>query len=140
MNTTIISGNIGQDAQIKPHGDQVVINFSVAVTKKWKSGDEQKEKTTWFSCSLWRKAEHTRIADFLKKGQKVICTGEIEADAYLKNGEPVATLRLRCDVVEFSGSNTTPASEPTPQAIKTASGEELDRLVRGLTTCRFKEK
>ena len=50
----MVSGNIGQQPEIKTVGDTKVANFSVAVNENYttKSG-EKKETTHWYRCEAW---------------------------------------------------------------------------------------
>lgn len=96
MNTLTVLGNLGQDAQVQTVADQAAINFSVASLVKYKDkAGIQVTKTTWFECTMWRKADNIRIAEFLKAGEKVLCIGEIEARSYLdKDGQYQGVLKF----------------------------------------------
>lgn len=92
-----IVGNVGRDPEIRytPAGI-AVCDFSVAVSKVWGKGDQRKEKTTWFKVTVWR--DYAEVAaKFVKKGMRILVTGEIGATAYIdKHGEAVAKLELTC--------------------------------------------
>jgi single-strand DNA-binding protein len=104
-----ISGNIGKDAEVKTmqSGDSV-ISFSVAHTERTKdSNGNPKENTTWVNCSKWvKKDASTKIADYLKKGTKVIIEGTPNARAYTTVGSSDAKASLECRVlnIELIGS------------------------------------
>lgn len=85
MNRTQIIGNIGSDATVnQTQTGRVAIGFSVAVSKKWTDASgQQQEQTTWFRCTIWKKAgESTNVAQYLRKGTKVFCEGEVSAKMY----------------------------------------------------------
>jgi len=91
-----IVGNVGRDAEIKYLRDGVAVtDFSVAVSKVTGRGDQRKEKTTWFKVTLWRERAET-AAQFVKKGTRILVTGEIDASAFIdkKTGEARASLDL----------------------------------------------
>jgi len=123
MNRTQIIGNLGQDAEVKAfEGGQSAISFSVAVTEKWNdaSGVKQ-ERTDWFRCTLWRKPEQTSIANYLKKGTKVLVEGKASARAWANatTGELNAALEIRVANVELLGGlpaeqNGAPAQQAAP--------------------------
>lgn len=121
MNRTQIIGNLGQDAEVKAfEGGQSAISFSVAVTEKWNdaSGVKQ-ERTDWFRCTLWRKPEQTSIANYLKKGTKVLVEGKVSARAWVNatTSELNSALEIRVANVELLGG--LPAEQngaPTQQA------------------------
>jgi single-strand DNA-binding protein len=66
------SGNIGKDAEVRTINDNSsVTTFSIASTKKVKGED----KTTWLNCQKWNS---DKLAPYLKKGTKVILSGDLE--------------------------------------------------------------
>lgn len=104
MNRYSFIGNIGNDAEIRriDSAARNVINFSVAVGKKWKDKDgEWQEKTTWIRCALWRKDDQLKIATYLTKGTKVYIEGEPTARAYMQGDEAKASLEVTVDNVEL---------------------------------------
>lgn len=71
MNKFIFSGNIGKDAETRQINDKdSVTSFNVAVTEKYKD----KETTIWVRCDKWNAG---KLADYLKKGAKVLVEGKI---------------------------------------------------------------
>lgn len=104
MNRYSFIGNLGNDAEIRriESAGRNVINFSVAVSKKWKDAKgEWQEKTTWIRCALWRKDDQLKIATYLTKGTKVYIEGEPSARAYDQAGEMKASLEVTVDNVEL---------------------------------------
>lgn len=77
MQTIVISGNLGKDAEIRSTADNEVCSFSVGVKQGW--GD--KATTNWFRCSVWGKRGRT-ISEYLLKGVKVFVTGELTIGEY----------------------------------------------------------
>ena len=66
------------------------INFSVAVNKSYKNSEGTKvEKTDWISAVIWKKKDASiKIADYLKKGTKVLIEGEPGVDSFIgKDGK-----------------------------------------------------
>jgi single-strand DNA-binding protein len=148
MFKTILTGNIGNDAEVTSFDNgSKVVTFSVAHSKKWtdKAGVKQ-EKTTWIRCNMWKQ---DNLAQYLKKGVRVMVEGEIEARAYTnKEGQTVTSLELNVFAIEMQsfaeksneGANTQgavstphqnlsapPQSVSTPPASnKPANEEESD--------------
>jgi single-stranded DNA-binding protein len=89
----IISGNIGQDAVIRDGGNgRSAIGFSVGTSKKVK--DEY--VTTWVKCTKWvASGGSLTIADYLKKGVKVLVVGEASCEVYQEKAS------LICNVMEI---------------------------------------
>lgn len=127
MFKTILTGNIGNDAEVTSFDNgSKVVTFSVAHSKKWtdKAGVKQ-EKTTWIRCNMWKQEN---LAQYLKKGVRVMVEGEIEARAYTnKEGQTVASLELNVFAIEMQsfaeksneGANTQVAVSTPPQAVST---------------------
>lgn len=110
MITSILNGVLGKDAEVKKTTNSNVINFSVAVTKGY--GD--KKKTLWVECSKF--GDNTKIAEYLKKGTKVILTGEPDIRTYeLSNGKSGSSFTLLVSTIELIGDK----KEEQPAEIKT---------------------
>jgi single-strand DNA-binding protein len=127
-------GNVGKDAEARytPSGVPVTA-FSLAVSRKWKDaqGNDQ-EKTTWFRVTTWRKlAEVT--GEHVKKGMKVLVTGEIEeARPYTnKDGETVASLEVTAQNIRYlsfpdDGQGSQQPSKPAQQRSKPSAGRRME--------------
>jgi single-strand DNA-binding protein len=129
MIKTSVIGNLGKDANVKEVNGKKVINFSVAHTEKFKNANgEDISKTTWVECAYWN--DKTAVVPYLKQGTLVYVEGMPEADAYLKDGEAKATLRLRVGTVQLLGgskstSNTTSNGSST-SANNSESNSDID--------------
>jgi single stranded DNA-binding protein len=92
---TRLIGNIGKDATVRNMDNGVLaINFPVAHNKNWrdKKTGEQRTKTTWVNCTIWKKeGANLRILDFLKKGTLVEIEGTPFAKGYLQDDQSVKT-------------------------------------------------
>ena len=109
LNKAMIIGNLGSDPEMRyTAAGKAVTNFSVAVNRRYKSGDEIVEDTTWFRVSAWeRLAEVT--SEHLSKGSKVYVEGRIrEPRIYTdQGGESRTGLEISANTVEFlSTSNS----------------------------------
>lgn len=87
-------GHLGRDAVANTVNGKTVLNFSVAHTDKYKDlQGNQREQTTWVSCSMWDKPN---LQQYLKKGTLVYLRGKPEIRMYQSNtGEHRADMRLR---------------------------------------------
>lgn len=78
VNKVIIIGHLGRDPESRSfqNGGKVV-NFSVAVTEKWKSRDgERKEKTEWVPVAIFNEGIAGVAEKYLRKGSKVYVEGK----------------------------------------------------------------
>ncbi len=91
-----IVGNVGRDAELRYLKDgTAVTDFSVAVSKYTGRGEDRKEKTTWFKVTIWRERAET-AAQLIRKGTKILVTGEVDVDAYMDktSNQPRASLTI----------------------------------------------
>ena len=104
MQTIIIAGSIGRDAETKDTTSGSVTSFSVAVNNR-------KNEATWYRCSLWGNRGE-KLAQYLTKGGKVSVSGSLEAGVY--EGKP--DLKINVSDVTLQGSkadNGGAAHEPS---------------------------
>lgn len=101
----IVSGRVGQDAEVKNVGDNTVCSFSVAHTEKV-YGPTPSEKTIWVTCSIWGE-RGIKLAPHIVKGTFVVVEGSGSVNSYMqKNGEPAAVIRCMVNSLEFGGKPT----------------------------------
>jgi single-strand DNA-binding protein len=83
--------------------DRKVTNFRVAINRRYKSGGEQKEETTYVDCSYWRT---DKLAQYLTKGLLVQVYGHISARPWVsRDGEPMASLNFHTNEITLLGSS-----------------------------------
>lgn len=100
----IVSGILGQDAEVKEVGNSKVINFNVAVSMDYKDSHGNKvEKTEWIRAAYWKgKDQSTKVADYLKKGKKVLIEGVPESEGFkTKEGDVKSALGVNVKELEF---------------------------------------
>jgi len=118
MYKTILLGNIGKDCVVNTVNGKSVCNFSVAQTEKYKDAQgTQHEKTRWFDCALWR--DNTSIAQYLKKGTKVLLEGQIDVKQFQRqDGTQGVGMTFRVSNVELlGGGNKEPGQQTTTSTI-----------------------
>jgi len=101
---TIIVGNLGRDPELRyTQSGRAVCGFSVAVSESWtdRQTNEKREKTTWYSVSVW--GPQGEVCNrYLSKGRQVMVIGTVNARAYTNNnGEPAASLDITARDVRF---------------------------------------
>jgi single-strand DNA-binding protein len=83
INKVNIVGNLGRDPEMRylPSGSAVT-NFSVAVSRRWKSRDgEDREETEWFNINCFdRLAEIAN--EYLAKGRQVYVEGRLRTRSW----------------------------------------------------------
>ena len=107
-------GHLGRDPEVRymPNGD-AACNFSIAVTRKWKSKDgEKKEDTQWVSISVFgRRAEVA--GKYLKKGAPVYVSGWMRTRKWQdKDGNDRYTTEIVAEDFQFLSSNQERSEKP----------------------------
>jgi single-strand DNA-binding protein len=126
FNNCTFSGNVGRDPDIRYFEDgRVVANFNLAVEGR-KGRD-----TLWMKVAVWNKPAQV-IADYVKKGSKIIVSGELQQETWTKEGVEKSQMVLSCEkftLLDFkkdgggapsggapSGSTSRPAAKTRPAA------------------------
>ena len=110
LNRVQLIGYLGRNPEVRtiPSG-QKVSTFSLGVTRKWKSGSEDKEATDWFNVEAWgRLGELTQ--QYLKKGSLVYLEGRLKTDKYEDKGETKYFTKVVALALQFLDRK--PAEEP----------------------------
>jgi single-strand DNA-binding protein len=98
-----VIGNLGKDAVQNTVKDHKVINFTLAHTEKYRSGDEPKTKTTWLDCAYW--TDKDGLMPYLKKGQQVYVEGTPDVREWTNSeGKSGSSLTVRVSIVQLLGS------------------------------------
>lgn len=93
-------GHLGRDCSIRYiENGNAAINFTIAATERYKDkGGNKCERTTWIDCTIWRKPDNIKIAEYLKKGQLVEITGRPEVRGYQSKDKTEIHASLQCRV------------------------------------------
>jgi single-strand DNA-binding protein len=95
LNKAMIIGNLGRDPEMRytPNG-QAVTQFTVAVNRSYRVGEEWKEETEWFRVVAWAQLAE-RTAEHLRKGNKVYVEGRLQTRSWEdKDGQKRYTTEL----------------------------------------------
>lgn len=104
MMKLILSGALGNDADVKQVGNNKAINFSIAVSMDYKNSDGQKvEKTEWVKAVIWKSdKQSTGISEYLKKGKRVLVEGIPSSESFKnKDGEIHNQLHINVKEIEL---------------------------------------
>jgi single-strand DNA-binding protein len=121
----IVSGRVGQDAEVKNVGDNTVCSFSVAHTEKV-YGATLSEKTIWVTCSIWGE-RGVKLAPHIVKGTYVVVEGTGGVNGYLNKNTGAAEAVIRCMVnsLEFGGKPTNAENPKVTEATTFKSESEF---------------
>lgn len=115
MNRVTLLGNLGADAELKysPNG-RPIATFRLATTEKYKKDGQTQEKTEWHFCEMWGSAAEN-LAQYLTKGKKILCEGNIRYSMSEKNGEKKYFTKININKLEFTGPGKEREASRTPQ-------------------------
>jgi single-strand DNA-binding protein len=104
MNQLMLLGNVGQDAETHQfENNRYAIRFSLAVTENWKDNNGVKQsRTDWFRCVRYTTSPN--LADYIKKGTKLLVIGKASAEAYIKDGQAIANPVCNVRDIQFVDS------------------------------------
>lgn len=89
FNNCTFSGNLGRDPEVKYFDDgKAVANFSIAV-------EGRKGQTLWMTVKVWNRPAQV-IADYVRKGSKIIVNGELQEETWEKDGQQKSRMVLNC--------------------------------------------
>ncbi len=104
MNKFIGTGNLGADSELRAttSGDHI-LNFNLATTEHYKDKDGNKKSITqWHRCVLWGN-RGASLAQYLRKGTKVLIEGQVTYRKYEKDGVQRTSTEIKVYDVELLG-------------------------------------
>ena len=105
FNKVIIMGNLTADPELRAtKSGKSVAQFTIALNRKYGSGDEQREETSFIDVILWE-----RLAElaqrYLNKGRSVLVEGRLQQDTWQdkQSGQKRSKIRVVAERLEFVG-------------------------------------
>lgn len=129
VNKVILIGNLTRDPETRVTGNgTAVADLGLAINRKFKSGDETKEETTFVDVTLW--ARLAEIAgEYLKKGNAVYIEGRLQLDSWedKQSGEKRSKLLVVAENLQLltpkgEGGTGGGKSAPAPKSNAKSSG------------------
>jgi single-strand DNA-binding protein len=128
FNQVTLMGNLTRDPELRqiPSG-QSVCSFSLALNRRYKSGDgEWQEATDYVDIVAWA-ALGERVAQYVTKGRPVLVSGRLQSRQWEQDGQKRNKLEVVANEVTFLGSRDSGDSEGnsnnTGAAIKPAAAQ-----------------
>lgn len=103
MNLVVLSGRMARDPELRyTSGGKAYTNFTLAVQKT-------KDEAEFIDCIVWEKTAET-IAEYFRKGNRILINGKIVTSTYESNGEKRKSTKVQVFSFEFvdnknSGNN-----------------------------------
>ena len=124
MNALHIMGRLAADPEItSTQSGTTIARYTVAVDRRF--AKEGQQKTDFFSCnSFGKQAEF--VEKFLKKGVKVVVSGEMRLDTVQKDGKNFTYPKVAVNEIEFAESKKESGEAKTDDFLNVA--DNLDEL------------
>ncbi len=120
VNRVIIAGNLTRDPQVKFFANErAKAEFGMAMSHKYKSGEETKEETTFVDVECWGKTAEL-AGQYLTKGRACLVEGRLKLDQWEdKDGQKRTKLKVVADSIQFldtgnRGGREAPAGDLVP--------------------------
>jgi single-strand DNA-binding protein len=111
VNTVILVGNLGKDAELRMAGGNSLATFSVATTENWKTAaGEKRESTEWHRVVLWGNIAE-KLQPLLTKGKQVYVTGKLQTRSWDKDGQKHYSTEIKADRVVLLGGGRQQAED-----------------------------
>ena len=97
MNLVVLSGRMARDPELRyTSGGKAYTNFTLAVQKT-------KDEAEFIDCIVWEKTAET-IAEYFRKGNRILINGKIVTSTYESNGEKRKSVKVQAFNFEFIDS------------------------------------
>jgi single-strand DNA-binding protein len=113
MNKVMLIGNLTRDPEVSyTQAGQAVAKLGVAQTRKFKSGDENKEETTFVDVTVWGQSAEF-CGKYLEKGNRVSVEGRLKYDSW--DDRETGKKRNKLTVTAEKVDNLTPRQDSGQQ-------------------------
>ncbi len=106
LNHVMLIGRLTRDAEIKyTQNGYAISNFSIAVNRRRKTGDQWVDEVSYFEISLFGKVAET-LKQYLLKGKQIAVDGELRQDRWEQDGQSRSKVIVVANNVQLLGGNT----------------------------------
>jgi single-strand DNA-binding protein len=112
-NRVILMGNLTRDPELRytPNGSAVV-NFSIAVNRRYKVDNEKREETSFFDIVFFGKRAET-IAEYMKKGRPLLVEGRLQQRRWeTDEGQKRSKVEVVGENFQFMGGRSQDSPRP----------------------------
>lgn len=102
LNSVVLMGNLVKDNQVKEIGNAKLSNFTLAINRSVKKGDQWETEVSYIDCVLWNKEN---ILQHLNKGVKVTVEGYLKQDRWEKGGVKNSRVSVVVNNIYLNGNN-----------------------------------
>ena len=104
FNKVIMVGNLTQDPELRYTASGTAVgNLRIAVSSKYRSGDEYKEETLFIDVVVWGKQGES-CSQYLVKGRQVLVEGRLQERSWESDGQTRRKTEIVANTVRFLGN------------------------------------
>lgn len=105
LNHVTLIGRLTRDAELKyTSGGFAISNFSVAVNRRRKNGEQWVDEVSFFDITLYGKSAEN-LKQYLIKGKQIAVDGELRQDRWEQDGQPRSKIIIAANNVQLLGGN-----------------------------------
>jgi single-strand DNA-binding protein len=108
LNKSLLCGHLTRDPELKfTASGKAIGNTGLAVSEKYKSGEQMKEEVTFIDIEVWGKQAET-LAQYCKKGACIFIEGRLKLDQWddKQTGQKRSKLKVVADRIQFINTRT----------------------------------
>ncbi len=109
LNHVMLIGRLTRDAELKyTQNGFAISNFSIAVNRRRKSGDQWVDEVSYFEINLFGKVAES-LKQYLLKGKQIAVDGELRQDRWEQDGQSRSKVIVVANNVQLLGGNSSPS-------------------------------
>ena len=131
FNKVILMGNLTRDVELRTTtSGQTVANFSLAVSRSWRSQDgQQQDQTSFINCVAWGKVGEI-IAQYVKKGSPLLVSGRLDQRSYEdKDGNKRTAFEVVVEDFNFVGGRSDNAMQSSASSNNQSNNSKSQDVV-----------
>lgn len=137
INQVTLVGRLTRECELKyTSGGMAICNFSVAVNRRKRSGEQWVDEVDFFDVSYFGKAAEA-VSKYLTKGKQVALQGELRQDRWEKDGQRHSKVNVVANNVQLLGGGVGEGSEQ--RASGTARGGQSAPKSEGIPSSDFED-
>jgi len=104
FNKIVLLGNVTRNPEVRyiPNSGTPVAKFGLAVNRKYKSGDEQKEETLFVDVSAFARLAEI-VGEYVAKGDPILIEGRLTFRAWEQDGQKRSKHEVNAENIQLLG-------------------------------------
>lgn len=125
INKIVLVGRLTRDLEIrKTRSNKSVLNFTMAVDRRFKSENGERE-TDFIECVAWEQSAEY-LGRYAGKGDIIGVDGELHINSYEKNGQKVYRAEVQCETVKIISSKQNNQSQNVSEIVSNTTYKAVE--------------